>query len=228
MLFALRDEVRQSVPKYLNDLFRQIQALDALNQCLDLRTGLPPLRGMAASPDFLLLLAQHLKKTKPSVVIECGSGATTVVIARCLQLNGMGHLFSIENDQEFAQITAEKLESLGLSDCVTIIYAPLIPTVIEGEEWSWYDLKDLPLPLSIDCLIVDGPPYWVGSLARYPAGPSLFPYLNSSAVVFLDDAVREEECAIVEQWQKKYPDLVVKSHDCEKGCVTLQKKQIAT
>ena len=146
-----------------------------------------------------------------------------MVIARCLQLNGVGHLFSIENDQNFAQITVEKLESLGLLNRVTLIYAPLIPSVIEGEQWSWYDLTDLPLPLAIDCLIVDGPPYWVGDLARYPAGPNLFPHLNTPAVVFLDDAAREEERVIVERWQEKYPDLVLKSHDCEKGCVSLHR-----
>ena len=69
---------------------------------------------------------------------------------------------------------------------------------------------------------IDGPPEPVGPLARYPAGPNLFPRLSAGATVFLDDAVREDEKRIADRWMKEYSDLQRKDHPCEKGCVAFR------
>ena len=70
-------------------------------------------------------------------------------------------------------------------------------------------------------LVIDGPPMPVGPLVRYPVGPILFPKLAPGAVVFLDDAARDDEKRIIERWQREFPDLERQDHDCEKGCVSL-------
>lgn len=44
----------------LNLTFHQIQAFICLDRRLNLSYALPPLRGWAASPDFLLLLAEYV------------------------------------------------------------------------------------------------------------------------------------------------------------------------
>ena len=76
---------------------------------------MPPTRGVAASPDFLLCIADHLRTAKPDIVAECGAGVTTLVIARCLQLNGYGKLFSIESDEGQARLARERLRERDLT-----------------------------------------------------------------------------------------------------------------
>lgn len=73
--------------------------------------------------------------------------------------------------------------------------------------------------------VIDGLPEPVGPLARYPAGPNLFPGLSAEATVFLDDTVREDEKRTVERWMKQFPGLQREDHPCEKGCACLTVEQ---
>lgn len=76
-------------------LFSQIQALLALERKLDMHDALPPMRGWAGSPDFLLKTTEETLRRKPQTVMEFSSGVSTVVLARCLQLNGTGHVYGL-------------------------------------------------------------------------------------------------------------------------------------
>jgi predicted O-methyltransferase YrrM len=216
MTYRLSNEISSSAAM----LYRQMEALQALYAELDLGRALPPTRGWSASPDFLLLIASHARAARPRMVLECGSGTSTVVIARALQLNGVGHVHSLEHDPTFAAETREHLRRNGLTEWATVIDSPLRPHRLEAQEYSWYEIERIP-DGQIDLLVVDGPPMPIGLEARYPAGPVLFPRLNPGAVVFLDDADRMDEKRIVERWQGKFEKMQVRRHDCEKGCVSL-------
>ena len=54
-------------------------------------------------------------------------------------------------------------------------------------------------------LVIDGPPQAAGTQARYPAGPLLFPRLAPGAAVYLDDAARSDEQAILRRWRSEFP-----------------------
>lgn len=208
--------------KHLIDQYRQIQSLLALEKELDLVQHLPLLRGWAASPDFLMVLAKHVAEKRPQVIVECSSGASTLVLARSLQRLGKGHVYSLENDPLYASKTRQSLVESGLVDWATVIDAPLMNQLLDDENWQWYSLDDLP-DSKIDMLVIDGPHYLVGPMARYPAGPMLFSKLAPHGVVLLDDAARADEVAIIARWRQEWPDFTVTKHECEKGCVTLAK-----
>ena len=216
MMYGLSDKIGTSS----DTVYRQLEALHALYAELDLKRALPPTRGWSASPDFLLLIARHARDARPQTVVECGSGTSTVVLARCMQLNGSGHVYSLEHDPEFASSTRANLERHGLGEWATVVDAPLRSHDLNGQTWSWYS-HETSRELKIDMLVIDGPPMPVGPLVRYPAGPILFPKLAPGAVVFLDDAARDDEKRIIERWQREFPDLERQDHDCEKGCVSL-------
>lgn len=200
-------------------LFRQLQALHALERRLGLPEPLPLMRGWAGSPDFLLCLANELLATLPGTVMECSSGVSTVVAARCMQLNGHGHVYSLEHEADYAERTRELLRRHGLEAWATVIDAPLV----RQDSTLWYSLDGLPGSLTaIDVLVVDGPPYFVDTLARYPALPRLLPRMASDAVVFLDDANREAEREIVARWTREFPGLTVQTEDCEKGLAVIR------
>lgn len=207
-----------------NNMFDQLQALQGLYIDLDLRKSLPSTRGWAASPDFLRELYLHALAQKPQVVVECSSGTSTVVLARCMQMNGAGKVYSLENDPEYAEKTRRNLERHGLLEWATVLHAPLRMVELNKASYSWYALESLPADLAIDMLVIDGPPGSTNRLARYPAGPLLFPRLTEHAAVFMDDAAREDEKTILQLWQKEFPNFEQTSRFCEKGCAVLIKR----
>jgi predicted O-methyltransferase YrrM len=204
-------------------LFAQIQALLALERRLALPLALPPMRGWAGSPDFLLAIVEETLARKPRTVVECSSGVSTLVLARALQLNGEGHVYSLEHDAEYAGKTRELLQRYGLVDWATVLDAALERG--EGEA-PWYSEKALrQIPPNIGLLVIDGPPASVGPLARYPALPKTAARLAADALIILDDADREEEQEIVARWQREFPEMESKRLPAEKGLVMIGKSQ---
>ncbi|WP_374580727.1 class I SAM-dependent methyltransferase [Pseudoduganella sp.] len=223
LVHALRDDTRQGQAV----LFRQLEALQGLYISLGLRRALPWTRGWAASPDFLQELAAHALDEKPRCVVECSSGISTLVLARCMQLNGAGKVYSLEHDPVYARRTRRLLEQHGLAAWAAVIDAPLTPQCFGASSQPWYDSAALPPGMAIDMLVIDGPPQSVAEAARYPAGPVLFPRLSAGAMVFLDDAGRPGERAALERWAREFPELECASLPCEKGAAALRYKPAA-
>jgi hypothetical protein len=218
LLYSMKDQTQRDVSL----LYHQLEALIGLYVDLGLTKSLPGTRDWAASPDFLMELVRHALSAKPKTVVECSSGTSTLVLARCMQINGGGKVYSLEHDPIYAQQTRVQLERHGLSEFAEVRAAPITTMQFSGDSWSWYDVADLPDQLNIDLLVIDGPPSVTGPLARYPAGPVLFPRLSERAAVFLDDASREDEKAILLRWSKEFPHLIQSMKYCEKGCAVLR------
>jgi hypothetical protein len=202
--------------------YSQIQAYLDLTRLLKLEHPLPTLRNWAASPDFLLIISQHALKHKPATIVECSSGASTVVLARCAQLNGAGHVYSLEHEPQFAAITRQNLENAGLSEWATVIDAPLIQ-LAELPEHRWYSTEGLGGISNIDMVVVDGPPATTCKLARYPALPMLEGRLSDLSHLYMDDAARPEETEMVRRWiaERDPGTISVIQIPCEKGCAVL-------
>lgn len=222
LVHALRDDTRQGH----TILFRQLEALQGLYISLGLRRALPLTRGWAASPDFLQELAAHALDEKPRCVVECSSGISTLVLARCMQLNGAGKVYSLEHDPVYARRTRRQLELHGLDAWATVVDAPLTLQEFGAGKQVWYDSAGLPTGLQIDMIVIDGPPQAVADAARYPAGPVLFPRLRHGAKVFLDDASRPGEQAALERWSREFPLLEIEALPCEKGAAALRYRPI--
>lgn len=218
MLYDVRDQSHRES----TSLFRQLEALQGLYTDLGLTRSLPDTRGWAASPDFLLELARHALAEKPKVVVECSSGTSTLVLARCMQLNGGGKVHSLEHDPAYARETRRQLERHGLAAWADVVDAPLTSREFAGATWPWYATEGLPRNAKIDMLVIDGPPQATRSLARYPAGPALFDYLSPGAAVFLDDARRPDEQQILRRWAEEYPEIEQRQLSCEKGAALLR------
>lgn len=211
----------------INNLFRQLECLAGIYIDLKLPSSLPLTRDWAASPDFLWHISKHAMKHNPSVVVECSSGVSTIVLARCMELAGRGHVYSLEHEAEFAEITRKNLAQMGLSDWATVLHAPLRPHLIDNEEWLWYSEEMLPEGIKIDLLVIDGPIGKLRKNARYPAGQLLFDRLSPNATVFLDDASRVDEQEIIKLWKSEYDGMDITSLNTEKGCAVLvNRKQI--
>lgn len=223
ILHSVREQIPTLLIQGLDRQFRQLESLAGLYMELGFRRSLPSTRGWAASPDFLREIALHTLRARPKVIIECGSGVSTVVLARCVQINGAGHVYSLEHTPEFAERTRQELQRHCLRDWATVLNAPLRSYELKGKAWPWYSIEEVP-QIGFDMLVIDGPPEETSKLARYPAGPLLCSRLNTGAAVFLDDSDRQQERTILQHWAQEFPELRQEVRNCEKGCVVLWKE----
>ena len=163
---------------------------------------LPPSGGWALTTPTIVHMVHHVLED-PSVqtVVELGSGVSTLWLALAMRKRGTGHIHSFDHEEKFAAITRANVARFGVEEYVTVHTSPLVPCVIEGREYLWYDVSSLPAYLTVDLLFVDGPPEDTGTDARFPALPQLAPRLAPGAWVVLDDTIRAGERAILARWQ---------------------------
>lgn len=194
-----------------NRLYAQLESLSWLQRRLAIKGHLSPLRGWATSPDVLLRLHAHIMATKPRMVVELGSGASTLVIADALRQNGVGKLISFEHIDHYGSQTLGTLQAECLEDWVDLRIGDLERW--EGEHLNsedaekpsfWYPVMLLEGVENVDLLWVDGPPGATCLFSRYPALPALADKLSSNAEVWIDDTIRQEEKDICEHWAKNY------------------------
>ena len=94
---------------------------------------------MAASPDFLKLLVDTILSEKPKLVVELGSGISTILTGKALEKNGDGKLISIDNDDKYAKLTRKKIDLEKLSNIAKVVTAELKIQIINGQNYMWYD-----------------------------------------------------------------------------------------
>jgi predicted O-methyltransferase YrrM len=205
-----------------NVLFRQIEALAALYLDIQPRIGLPPTRFWAASPDLLRTLHELVRERSPRLVVECGSGVSTLVMAFAMKTLGVGKIVSLEHDETYKALTEELLKQHDVGDVVDVRLAPLRDTEVGQATWTWYSTGNLPTE-QIDLLVVDGPPSSVGKLSRYPAIPLLGDQVAPGGIVVLDDYARSDEAEIVKRWLEEQPGWALRVLRHEKGTALLEK-----
>ena len=196
--------------------FRQTEAMQQLLSLLKFSAPVPPTRSWAASPDLLLTLAQLVRTHNPKLVVELGSGVSTLVVAKA----GAKKVISIDNSPEFADKTQEILREHKVRG-VQIRVAEL-KAHISGVDW--YDtavIKDLK---RIDLLIVDGPPGSKNPQARMPARAEFIAKLSPKAVVVIDDVNREGERKLAEAFAKALPNHILTIYPHEKGTAVISPK----
>jgi predicted O-methyltransferase YrrM len=203
--------------------YRQTEALFSVFSMIRPRAPLPVLREWAVSPDFAVVLLTEIRARRPRVVVELGSGASTLLIGYALESLGEGCLISLEHDPVYARRTEELIAAHGLERLASVRLAPLVPVAIDGEVATWYAANGYAGLGPIDLLVVDGPPARLGRQMRYPAFPVLRSLLSPEASILLDDAGREDEATIVKRWQSLDPRLTSDYVRTEKGAYLLRR-----
>jgi predicted O-methyltransferase YrrM len=163
------------------------------------RDALPNLGSWKADTGLLTLVADHILQHKPRLVVEFGTGASTLIVARALEMAGGGDFISFDQHPEFARANREWLAQHGLEADLRAV--PLR----RPDNWPglWYDHG--PLPDAIDFMLIDGPPWTINPFTR-GAASTLFGQIAPGGTVMLDDAARPGERIVARRWRKEWPD----------------------
>ena len=162
---------------------------------------LPALGNYALDATRAHRLLWEIVQKQPRSVVELGPGASTVL----LDLVRGPHiprfeLYSVEHDERFIESMRSLVAYHGIRD-VHLIAAPLEPQQFGKWSGNWYRRDALAqIPEGVDFLVVDGPPGTLTTQSRYPALLALRSRLAKGAVIFVDDADRADERAMIEQW----------------------------
>ena len=217
-------QVRADTQKEIKQTFRQLEALQNLSEVLPPADLLPPTRGWAASPDLLMVLVDLVITKRPSLVVECGSGASTLWIALTMRRFEIdGRIVSLEHDPVFGGQTRDLLARHKVLDLVDIRDAPLESFSIDGEDYSWYATRAWDDLKGIDLLFVDGPPAATGHQARYPGLPLLSDSLSPVATIVLDDLIVPDMQEVLRLWLDAYPDFRSEILPLEKQAAVLRR-----
>lgn len=185
---------------------QDVDATRQLRRLVEPRALMPSLGAWGIDARSLLALVALVQRERPSVVLELGSGASTIWLGYILEQLG-ARLVSMEHDADYAEVTAARIADHQLTESVELRRGDL-ETVHAGEnEWTWYPSELLADLGDIDLVLIDGPPKAVGAEARYPAVPVLLDKLSDDAWIVLDDARRPDERKIVRRWLAEHSEL---------------------
>ncbi|SDT37333.1 Methyltransferase domain-containing protein [Friedmanniella luteola] len=200
-LQAAEERLTLLVNRKFEEAITENDALINLHRLVEVHHELPPAGGFAASPRTLLRLFSAASEVPADrLVVECGSGTSTVWLAEARRQAGGGHVVALEHDEGYAERTREAVRRSGLSAWVDVRWAPLEPVEIDGSSYRWYARSTWEDLAGIGLLFVDGPPGSVGPRSRHPAFPLLAARLADGATVALDDVQRPAERAIGQSW----------------------------
>jgi len=212
------------IKREIRQTFRQLEALQNLNTLLPANDVLPATRGWAASPDLLVVLVDLVISERPSLVVECGSGASTLWLALAMRRFGIdGRIIAFDHDPVFGGRTRDLLARHDVRDLAEVRDAPLESFSLEGETYSWYARSAWADVTGIDLLFVDGPPATTGHQARYPALPLLSGSLRPAATVVLDDLVVPDMQKVLGLWLDAYPEFGSEILPLEKQAAVLRR-----
>lgn len=165
-----------------------------------------PLGEWAVGPESLNFLQRLIERTSPALVLELGSGLSTVCLTRyALDVvgpqAGQPLVISIEQDRSQAERTCLLLDQEGLSAHARVAVAPLVRQRVLDVDTTCFSMREITAALeqrSPELVFIDGPSGPPG--IRLATLPSVLHRLNEEAWFVLDDAFRSAEIAIGRRW----------------------------
>jgi hypothetical protein len=239
-LISMRKFLDAVINREVKNAAKQVQASAAVQHYMD--TGdlvpfHPESNNWPISPDFGFTLLQLLETQGYDLIVEFGSGLSTVLVARCLdkldqkrQGKPPARFLSFDHLPEFHGRTLALLNQAGLADRVELCLAPLADySAPNGRTYPYYSCQERisafacaqPIAGFKVLAIIDGPPAVTGEHARYPAGPILTQaFREASLDILLDDMIREDEKQVSKFWEEEFQ---AAGRSCESRILKLQK-----
>jgi hypothetical protein len=236
-LASVRRAIEATVRKEAANAVSQLEAHANLQRYLSEGQLMPELHGWPVSPDFAVMLIDLVESNDYDLVIEFGSGTSTLLMAIALaraakrrRRSAPAVQVAFEHLGEFHQQTRSLLERAGVAHAVQLELAGLQTwESAQGTAYAFYACHDkldaivrtMPGAIAKVLVVVDGPPAATGQHARYPALPIVLASLRGVAMdVLLDDHARPEEQEVSKMW---LADLEAAGHHAAVSVPSLEK-----
>jgi hypothetical protein len=176
------------------------------------------LGGWSLDPPTIELLWTQLHRHRPGAIVECGSGASTLVLGQYLATSGVadGVSVSIEQDGAYREHVEARVAQHGLRRWCHVLHAPL--TAHDSYQVDLAEVRSRLGSRPVDFLLIDGPSGRPG--CRLWTLPALAPLCRRGARWFLDDAFRDGEMAVLRAWSRLPGVSVIGIHPVVKGLAT--------
>ena len=223
-LHSVRQLLDSTIKKEVSNATKQLEAFLGVQNYFN--TGsLPELSTEAhswpISADFAVYLLELLEFNNYDLVIEFGSGVSTLLIAKTLAKISKGRptgatvkQIAFEHLEKFHTQTMASLQHANLADAVNLVLAPLQSwQAPNGNTYQYYACESalaefaqhVPTAGLRVLVLVDGPPASTGKHARYPAAPMVLRYFNDAHIdLLLDDYIRDDEKEIAKLWESDF------------------------
>lgn len=223
-----------------NNVIKQLQSHNYLQNFFVDDPAIFDFHGWPISADFGALLIRLLQKKHYDLVIEFGSGTSTVLMAKAVKQiyakqKNKPFIVSFDHLKQYANQTNEMLAAAGVNDVAKVLLAPLTQydnlvnqdamyydsTLIFDALHSYQTSKELSI-----LVVVDGPPESTCNSARYPALPILISIFNYAKLdILMDDANRASEQQIITLWEgllaNHNTEYTITKFDVEKGAALI-------
>ena len=220
------ERVRTRVGDDVDNLKLQLESYMGIQYFFQTAEFLPQMHGWPISPDFAVYLMELISYGDYDVILEYGSGSSTLLMAQTLNklakrsdMESSRHTIQVafEHLEKYHSSTLKLLQQVGMTECVQLCLTPLVDGIkCNGESYRYYSCIDVLKGLAERLngksqlnifMLVDGPPALTGRLARYPAVPLALEWLGKTAArlnldILLDDYQREDEKKIADLWMK--------------------------
>ncbi|MCQ4253824.1 class I SAM-dependent methyltransferase [Stutzerimonas stutzeri] len=237
-LIKVRKDLESAVKKEILNATQQLEAYLGVQSFLNHGERIPGMHGWPISPDFALYLIELIDSNDYDLIIEFGSGTSTIVMAKALariaprrQQKPKPLQVAFEHLEQYHAQTQANLQQAGLADAVQLVLAPLEPyTAQNGKTYPYYSchaaLADLASQLTVEqpkvLVMVDGPPASTGKHARYPAVPAVLAHFQHARLdILLDDYFRDDEKEVAALWKK---DFEIADHNATSEIMKLEKE----
>ncbi|MBA1204438.1 methyltransferase FkbM [Pseudomonas capeferrum] len=236
-LTSVRKALESTIKKEMLNTAQQLEAFLGIQNFLNHGERLPGMHGWPISPDFALYLIELIDGHQYDLILEFGSGTSTVLMAKTLARIDRQRSRKVatvqvafEHLEQYHVQTLGNLTQAGLANAVQLTLAPLVPFLApNGNTYAYYDcnvkLAELAGQMSAAGLkilmIVDGPPGSTGKHARYPAVPAVLKHFKGAALdIVLDDYIRDDEKEVARMWvdeiESIYPSVTLSARKLEK------------
>jgi hypothetical protein len=127
---ARDDRAQQKLKAGLSSLLNMMAILPQLK----ISGVIPPFpqQGFEITGEEAAFLYHLIRRHRPKLVMELGSGSSTFLFAAAVRANGTGRVVSIEHDPAHASETLQFLDQADLAEWVHLVKAPLVDRTIGG------------------------------------------------------------------------------------------------
>lgn len=219
---SYKDNLERTKKEIINAINKQtintsIQVESFLNIIRYIDSGFYPIKlhKWPLSPDITQFLIEKIELNDYDLVIEFGSGTSTLVIAKALKIHKKKYpskniiQVAFEHNKQYYNQTKKILKIENLLDNIQLYHLQLINIEINNQKFKYYDCSKEMEKLSQNknikniLVLVDGPPGNTCNQARYPAMYYLTKYFRSHNIdIVLDDYKRAEEKKVVDMWEE--------------------------